>query len=161
GGWLTWTVAPVTGELPATVTVMANTEGLAIGAYTGKLRVGCFTVSTQCTPVVINVSLQVFGLAQLTVNPNSLFYWTNTSAPATRSSILTLSNTGAETNFTTTITNLPGGSVSPSSVTSRPNQPLTIIVTANPNGVAPGRYSGSIQFTGGGSTATVSVSFQI
>ncbi|HEV8146327.1 MAG TPA: hypothetical protein VGP79_08105, partial [Bryobacteraceae bacterium] len=161
GGWLTWSVAPITGELPATVTVMANTEGLAIGSYTGKLRVSCYVVSTQCTPQVINVALQVVGLSQLNVNPNSLFYATNTSAPVTQTSVLTLTNTGIETNFTTTIVNLPGVSVSPSSGTVRPNQPVTINVTANPNGVAPGRYSGSIQFVGAGSTATVSVSLQI
>jgi uncharacterized protein (TIGR03437 family) len=156
GGWLSYTSSPNTGTLPITVTVLADSGGLAPGTYLGKLTVSCFS-PTVCAPVEITASLTVIGLSSFSVNPSTIFFSTTSAAPAVQSSSVILSNSGADSPFAATVVNVPGVSINPTNGTIRGNQQTSLTVTADPTGINPGIYSGSIQFAGNGSMTTLAV----
>ena len=66
GSWLT--ANPVRADAPATINVFTNQAGLAVGVYTGAIRV---IPSNGSTPVVITVTLTVANAAPVlrTINP--------------------------------------------------------------------------------------------
>lgn len=130
--WLS--VTPSTGQTPATLTVTANTAGLASGTYTGTVTVA----PGQSVAVTLNVGPS----PTLTVSPASLIF------DGSGTKTVTIGSTGAALAFTAS-TNAAWLSVTPSTG----QTPATLTVTANAAGLAPGSYTGAVTVAPGQSVA--------
>jgi uncharacterized protein (TIGR03437 family) len=155
GSWLS--VSPVNGDadLTTTVIVTADASDLAKGTYTGTVTLTTaggvvsqiavtFTVAGSSVPVTVAPSTLAFAYTQ------------GGTVPAAQ----TVQVTGAQS-FTATASTSGGGSwlaVTPASGTGI----VTLSVSVNPAGLAPGVYSGSIAVTPTGGTAqTVAVTLTV
>ena len=151
--WLT--VTPLSGRLPASLTVRANPTSLPVGIYSATIAV---TVTGVASPVDIAVTLSV------TAPPSSLTLSTSTltfAAPsASLSQTVTLSTNGAPISYTATsgatwmtVTNSSGTAVG----VVLPGEAVTLTVTVNPLGLNPQAtaYTGKITVVASGSAVTV------
>jgi uncharacterized protein (TIGR03437 family) len=152
-GWLT--VTPTQGYTPTSVTVQVNPANFVAGqTYNGTIF---FTANgiTQNVPVVAVVS----G-GSLTASTNSLTFTAQAGGAVTATQPVTVSSTGAQLAFTVT-TSASWLKVDKTSASTQ----ATINVSADPTGLAASStpYTGTVTFTpsGGGTAATVSVSFTV
>jgi uncharacterized protein (TIGR03437 family) len=159
GAWLSASYAPATGVLPVTVTASADATDLPPGAYIGKIIISCIT-GPACLPKEITVNLAVVGRANLSVNPTSAPFTADTSA-GPQVQAVNVANFGADSTYTSTILNAPWLSVSPSSGVVKQNQAAVVNLTANPAGLDPGTYNGSVRFDAPGSSSTLAVSLSV
>lgn len=132
--WLTASVSSIV--TPATITVTANPNGLAQGAYNGTLTV--YAPGALNAPVTIPVTFAVKA-AILSVTPSSLTFFGATSASPTPQPIK-VTNTGSGTlNWTATATS-PWLVLNPASGAA----PSTISLAPNTNGLSAGKYTDSV-----------------
>jgi uncharacterized protein (TIGR03437 family) len=147
-GWLS--VTPATSA-PATLQVTVNPGLLPAGAATYNGNVIVKGVGSPATSLQIPVTVTINEAAQLTATPTSLTftYQVGGAAPAAQS--FALSGNGA-LNFTATS---PGNwiTLNPASGTT----PASVLVTANPAGLAPGQYTGTINITASGVATPIGV----
>ncbi|MGH9720099.1 MAG: SMP-30/gluconolactonase/LRE family protein, partial [Bryobacteraceae bacterium] len=154
GDWLKLSAA--TGETPRLIEVAADPSTLQPGYYEGSITITLpdATPSKQRFPVVFNVGP---GLGpQIFVDRKSLSFPLPRGASA-RSQIVTIANPGGGTlNFRAAAATTSGGrwlSVSAASGEVVPAKPSILNVTANPQGLAPGTYSGTLSISGTGAAA--------
>lgn len=146
--WLT--VEAGSASTPRELSVLADPSGLAPGIYSGTITI----TPAAATPATLTVGVTfTVGPAQspqlFLDHPNLSFsYPKNTSA---RSVTEVVSNAGGgSVNFTVAASNAsstPWLSVSPSSGTATPGKPASVAISANPAGLAPGAYTGTVVFT--------------
>ncbi len=151
GAWLT--VSPGAGQTPTTIFVLASPGSLGAGTYTGLITVTALGAANS--PLVVPVTMTI-GLVstQLSVNPASLsFSYTAGGALPAAQNLLVSSTTGAPVTFTASASTSTGGNwlaVNPAGGIA----PANISAAADPTGLAPAVYSGTITLTptsGGGS----------
>jgi len=151
GAWLT--VSPGAGQTPATIFVLASPGSLGAGTYTGSVMIAALGAANS--PLVVPVTMTI-GLVstQLSVNPASLsFSYTAGGALPAAQNLLVSSATGTPVTFTASASTSTGGnwlSVNPAGGIT----PANISAAADPTGLAPAVYSGTITLTptsGGGS----------
>ena len=143
--WLT--VAPAGGgSTPATVAVSvnANAQNLLPGTYNGQVTVNA--PNSASPSIVIPVTLAVSNTPSLIVSPTSLSFNYQTGKANPQIQTVSVSSSGIPAQFNVTAATAKGGQwlqASPSAATT----PWVLSVWANPAGLAPDTYTGTITLT--------------
>ena len=154
-GTLTWTssvtpganwlsILPTGGTAPSTATLQINATALAVGSYTGKVRIsGQSGVVNSPQDITVNLTVTAQP-AQLSVTPTQITLSLESGQSATQQ--VQIANTGSgPLNWTATLVQgAPWLSFSPSSGTA----PSTLTLTVNAAGVQPGQYTGTVRVAG-------------
>lgn len=144
--WLT--VTPASGITPGSLTVTAMPGSLAPGSYAASITVD----SGSASPLIIPVFLSITAAPTMTVTPTSLAFAFQSGGTAPASQTVTVASNGIA--FTSTAKVVGQWlSVSPASS----NSPGMFTVTANPAGLLPGVYNGSVTFTAPAGNSPVNV----
>jgi uncharacterized protein (TIGR03437 family) len=161
GTWLSAT--PLTGALPATLTVSINSTGLGAGTYNGSIAI---SVPGAANSLSIPVSLTVSG-TELSVSPATMGFnyqiGTPGLPPSQTLNVTTVS--GAPVSFSVTAA-VASGNTTWLTVTPGSGQtPANLTVTANPANLPPGSYTGTITVSSsqvlGAPTRTVAVTLVV
>ncbi len=164
-GWLAVTqpAGPATNGSPATVQVSVNGSSLAAGTYTGFVTIAASAASGVNAPSTVSVPVTfVVAPGTLGVSPASLTF-TATQGGAAQTKPISVSGTPSALNFTVAVSTGVGGnwlSVDTSSGTT----PGTVNVKADPTGLQPGTYTGTVTVTSAGATGspqTVNVTLNV
>jgi uncharacterized protein (TIGR03437 family) len=133
--WLSVTGA---GTTPTTIQIAVNPAGLAAGAYQGTVLV----TSPGSANAVVSVPVSLLVTAgPLLISTQALLTFTGVSTSVLSAQTLPVSSTGSSV----TVTAAASGSTPWLSVSGGGNTPLNLTVSANPAGLAPGVYEGSVQ----------------
>ena len=144
----TWLqVTPPAGFAPGAAQVTADPTNLAPGTYQATINFVTPSAqpSTHTVPVTFTVSAP--APAKLAVKPGSISFSLVQGGPQTTQTIAVSNQGGGTLNFSVTATTLTGGSwltASPPSSRATPALPSALTVTADPTGLIPGTYSGSV-----------------
>jgi uncharacterized protein (TIGR03437 family) len=161
----TWLqVSPASGASPRLIQVIADPTGLAPNTYQTTMAVNTPNANPTSTTAEVTFTVTAAVPPTLWLDKQSLSFPYPAQGSA-RSQTITVSNTGGGSlQFTATTTTNAGGkwlSVSPTSAQVLPGSPVTVTVTANPAGLAPGAYSGQVNVTAGAQSQNVSVTMTI
>ena len=153
-------VSPQSGATPRLIEVSADPTNLTPGTYTGTIAITAPDAAPPLSMVTATFNVTEAQAPKLAIDKQSLsFPFPKDGAP--RSRPLRVSNDGGGTlPFTAQVITTTGGSwlsVSPASGQVLPSAPVTLTVTANPSGLAPGTYSGSLTVAAGEDVQTVPV----
>lgn len=164
-GDATWLqVNSLSGTSPRQIQVVANPAGLAPTTYQSTLTVNVPNGNPSSISVTVSFAVTAPLSAVLSVDEPSLSFPFPMQGSA-RSQTITVSNGGSGTlAFAVAASTNSGGnwlSASPASGQVLPGNPVTVAVTANPAGLAPGAYSGQLTVTAGAQNQTVSVTMTI
>ena len=141
------TVAPTSGTLPATLTLTFVTTGMAPGNYDAVVTVA----PTGATALRIPVSLTILSQAALTLSQNAFNVNYSQGSPNPADLTVGLSSSGVPILFTAAATSTGNWlSVTPASGTTGATgtPPTNLIIKANPTGLTPGTYTGTVAVTG-------------
>ena len=127
------------------ISVSANPAGLLPGTYNGSVAVT--TEGASNSPLTIPVSLTVQGIPEFDISQDSIAFTVLQPQSAPVSTTITLSTgNNPPVSFSLDVTASTWLSVTPLSGTT----PATVTVTADPTGLRPGNYSGSVAFSSSG-----------
>src|SRR5579871_903051 len=149
GSWLS--VSPTSGTAPGSATVSVNTSGLSVGSYSGTVNFG--------SGVTVPVTLNLVAGVSVNASPTTLTFTGSASATIPAQ---TVSVSAASTiTFSTQVTTVSGGSWL--SVGGNATTPSTLTVSVNPQGLATGTYTGTIQIVSAAAsnTPTISVTLNV
>ena len=149
-------VTPATGTTPRSVSVTLDPTNLAPGSYTDTLSIASSAGGSINIPVIVTVA--AMAAPTLTAAPASLSftYTGTTAAPLTQ----TVALTGSSALNFAAATTTPWLTVTPASGAT----PGTITITASPQGLAVGTYTGSVvltSLTAGNTPLTIPVTFNV
>lgn len=153
-------------QLPAQLNVTANPSGLMPNTYHGKIVVTSALASPTTQSIDVQFTVGPAQPAVVSIEPKQIaFSFARQSAPASQS-FRVLNTGGGNLVFGASTTTVNGGSwlsVSTSNAAATPGQPASIIATADPTGLAPGTYAGTINVKdlNGSDTASVAVTMTI
>ena len=153
-------VNPPSGASPSLLDVTADPTGLQPGTYTSSIQVTAPNSLLTETRVTVTFVVTSATTAQLVLDRESLSYpFPKTGRP--RSQAVRVSNAGSGTlTFTASTATATGGgwlTVAPPSGQALPSSPAALTVTADPTGLAPGTYTGSLTVTAAGAAQTIPV----
>ena len=158
GNWLSTPNPNATFTTPAQVPLTAAVAALAAGNYTAKLRI----ISTAATnsPLEVPATLRVTTDPIVTVSPSTgLRFSFQNGGPATpRQVVMVTSTTPVPFTVTTETTN--GGqwlAIAPP----RGGTPSPVVVGAEPGGLTPGTYNGTVKINGNFANSPVSIPVQL
>lgn len=153
GNWLFAT--PAQGITEGPVRVSVNPQGLTAGTYSGAVSIT--SASASNSPVTRNVTLTVREAATLSASPASLaFSYHSDGGPVPAPQTVSVTSSGAPLNITAT-SNANWLSVTPETGMT----PASLSLAVNPAGMTPGRYTGQVNVTSGGSSVTLEVAFTV
>jgi hypothetical protein len=157
--WLT--VQPASGSIAskasASVQVQASQSGLAAGTHTGTLTISC----PGRPNTTVAVTLVVQQPPALAPSPTSLSFSATAGSPAPSAKSVSLSNSGPEAAFTVS-DNQNWLQVTPASGSVAANGSVSLQVSADHAGLAPGSYTGTITVASSGRpNTTIPVSFSV
>lgn len=141
--WLA--IDPPSGTAPATLTVAPDTTGLAAGVYTASLQVDGPAACINC-PGSLPVSLTIYDTPLLEVMPGTLDLTAMEGQSTPQTTTLTVSNRGTGILTWTVTTTAPWLSVTPAGGVVPPV--ATLVVSADPAGLAAGIYTAVITVAG-------------
>ncbi|MDQ6708049.1 MAG: hypothetical protein M3Z85_19000, partial [Acidobacteriota bacterium] len=156
-----FTIAPASGMTPALFNVSANPAGLAAGTYTGTISVS--SPSLGSAPLSIPLSLVVSAPPTLTISQNNVQFYYQTGQANPAQTVINLASSSTPLGYSVTSTTASGGGwlvvgqtggITPSSLT----------IGANPAGLLPGVYNGTVTIATVGSSApaqTINVSLTV
>jgi len=160
--WLTAT--PQNGASPRLIELTADPTNLQPGPYTGTITLTTPYANLAGGQVQVNFNVGPQQPPLLFVDKSSLSFPFPQSS-ASRSQTVTVFNTGGGSlAFTATTQTSSGGNwlaVAPGSGEALPSNPVPLSVAANPAGLSPGTYSGTVAITAGDSSITVPVTMTI
>jgi len=145
--WLS--VSSTTGSMPTTLRITADPSKLSAGS--NQATITLTSPNTRPTIASISVALTVTapGQPSLNIKPSALSFSFVQQTPA-RTRGLTVSNAGGGSlNVGVTIATTSGGawlSASTASLVAGPFSSTPVNITANPTGLHPGVYSGTVTF---------------
>jgi uncharacterized protein (TIGR03437 family) len=153
GNWLSVTPS---GTTPAALTVSTSPAGIAPGSYTGAITInGGGAAQGQSTTVTAYLNV-VAAQATVIVSTSAMSFTAQAGAGATAAQTFTVTSASPTafqiTGYPTWLSVSPSGSLTT-------NQ--TITVAANPAGLSPGAYSGTIGLSWGMDTSGVQVAFTV
>lgn len=157
------TVAPTSGTIPSAITLTFVTTGMAPGTYEAIVTIA----PSGANELNIPVSLTIQSQAALTVAPLTLAVNYVQGTPAPAASTVALTSSGVAINFTAVATSTGNWlSVTPASgtTTATGGAATNLTITANPAGLAPGTYTGTVAVTGTNSSSpaqTVTVTLTV
>lgn len=159
-----FTVSPATGVTPSTLTVAVSGNGLQAGTYTGSVIITPTSGTATNTPQVVPVTLVLSAGATLAASTTTVAL----NAPASSTAIqqatvqITAANATGAVPLTVTATSSTGSWLT--AAADNPNAPATITIRANPTGLAPGTYTGTVAVTSpgaGNSPLNITVNFTV
>jgi uncharacterized protein (TIGR03437 family) len=146
GPWLS--VAPASGTAPTSPIVTVNPAGLAAGNYQGTVAVRVPNANPAVQMVQVNVFVEPAGPPHLGVAPVAGLSFSYTQASAARTGRIVVSNLGggslAFQAAAATTSNGMWLTLSPQSGSATAAAPVSLVVTADPQGLPPGTYTGSV-----------------
>jgi uncharacterized protein (TIGR03437 family) len=156
-GWLTATLSGST--TPANMTVTANPAGLAAGVYQGQVLVVASATQSALITVTLSVASTGPGTGLITANPTSVALVA--SGAQTVQTQVALTSVG-QVPFQVFVATTSGGSWL-SYLAGELTAPSTLTITANPAGLAPGTYNGTVAVspTDGSAGVAIPVSFTV
>ncbi len=155
------TVSPDNGSIAeqntALIRVTIDREQLSVGDFTEQIVINT-TNTLSGASETLNVLISVLNpsSAILKIDEGSLGYGTDVS---TRE--LGISNDGEETLTWSASVSEPWISISSSSGSLDPTESQNLTINVNRAGLAEGTYSGQVNFTGNGGSATVTVTMEV
>lgn len=149
GDWLS--AAPNTGTTPATIKVAVNGSALPPGTYQGSVVMTLPAAANS--PVTLPVTMTVTSGQTVSASPSSLVFTQvlGDSAPDSQTVTATATpaaNVSAAASGATWLSVVPGAAGQ-------------FVVSANPVGLVPGSYNGTVTFTAGSAKATANVSLNV
>ncbi|MBK5292223.1 MAG: hypothetical protein JJE04_11165 [Acidobacteriia bacterium] len=141
GDWLS--ALPSAATTPAALSIGVNPGSLLPGTYTGAVTV---TGTAGNSPFAIPVTLVVTPTSALRVTPNQLSFVFQTGGSNPASKTLSIASTGLTVNYNTSVSVSGGGAwlaVTPATGAASSE----VAVTANPAGLSPGLYTGTVNIT--------------
>ena len=162
GDWLV--VNPASGATPRQVTVKANPGALALGRYVGEVDVIVPLAQPAVRTIAVTLDVGDALPPDLHLNVSSLLFSFAADSGA-RSEAVTLTNRGGgviEYSILTVTDN--GGEwlkVNASSDQVSPNDPVNLEVTADPEGLPAGSYTGRVVLEGSGNTIGLPVTMTV
>jgi len=159
--WLS--VTPLSGVTPRLVDVVANPANLSAGVYQGTITISAPNGNPASVTVNVTFTVAPSAPAALSLDRQSVsFSFPRSAAPQTQR--LTVANSGSGAlaiAATAAITTPPGGKkwllLSAASGQALPAAPFALNVTADPSGLPPGTYSGTVTITSPGGNVAVPV----
>jgi uncharacterized protein (TIGR03437 family) len=148
GTWLQVTpqtaIAPAT--MPTSVKITANPSGLSAGSYQGTVTINAPNAQPSQQTITVALTVAAAGQPSLSVKPLSLtFSYVRGAAAATRA--VTVSNAGGGSLTFTAISASPWLKATPGNGTLGAFGGTPVNITADPTGLAPGVYSGTVVFS--------------
>jgi uncharacterized protein (TIGR03437 family) len=143
GKWLT--VDATSASTPRLLSVIADPANLAPGTYSATVTITPAAATPAKLPVTVTFQVGAAQAPKLSVDKTNLSFTFPRGAGA-RSATVNVANVGGGSlNFTVT-TDSAGNrlSVSPSSGKALVGKPVSITVTADPAGLSPGTYTGTV-----------------
>jgi uncharacterized protein (TIGR03437 family) len=143
--WLS--VSTPSGATPRVMDVIADPATLQAGTYQATITINAPNATPPTTVVNVTFTVAAGTGPSLLLDKGTLsFIFPRVGKPSSQN--LVVSNVGSGTlNFTTSAHTTTGGSwlsVSPSTGAATPTIPATLTVTADPTGLPPGTYNGSL-----------------
>jgi adhesin/invasin len=137
-------VLPASGTTPGQITVTVNPAGLAVGTYTGSIRI----TAADGSEVLVLVTYTITGKPAFVVTPHTLVFTTSSSTvtPNAQSLSMTSTSRAIAYNVSTQVSSPTGGTwlqVSPA----QGQTAGTVTVSVNPAGLSQGVYDGTVVFT--------------
>jgi uncharacterized protein (TIGR03437 family) len=155
---------PSSGASPRLIQVTADPTGVAPNTYQTTITINTPNANPTSTTVAVTFTVTAALSPVLSIDKQSLSFPFPQQGTA-RSQTITVSNPGSGAlQFTATPITTSGGnwlSVSPTSAQELPGAPVTLTVTANPAGLSPGAYTGTVTVTAGAQSQNVAVTMTI
>lgn len=149
GTWLS--VTPSSGAIPGSISVTANTTGLAAGKYTGQIAVTSSDGGSSTVNIILNLAAP-----SLTASPASLTF--NAAAGSNAQALESIRVSARPvTAFTATVSGISWLKATPAAGTTD----MTVTVTANVAGVLAGTYNGAVTIAGNGLSTKVPVTVTV
>ena len=154
GNWLNASVS--TGTIPAAVKIQADPSALAPGTYQGSIAISAPNANPPNQTVAVIFTVSNPDLPQLGVGAKFLTYSFVQGASPSSQSLSVTNQGGGSLSFSASVSTGSGGNwlgVSPSSGAATPALPASLTVQADPTGLAPGTYTGTVTVAGGAAGA--------
>lgn len=137
GGWLH--VKPGSGKTPDSISISADSAGLSVGTYSGTVIVASSDAANSPIPVAITLTV---APPALTLASTTLSFTAQAGGVAPSEQFVTAgSSNGTPIGYSLSASSTEGWlSVKPATGTT----PSSIRISANPAGLSPGTYSGTI-----------------
>jgi uncharacterized protein (TIGR03437 family) len=160
GAWLS--VAPAAGTVPGASIVSVNPSGLSAGSYQGTVTV---TVTNAIPPqqrIVVNLVIDPAGAPQLSVDSTTINLSSTRNGHSDSKNLQIVNIGSGNVVFRTAVSGGSWLSVQPDSGSASIAANSTLVVTANPQGLDPGTYTGRVVITpDNGSPINVDVFFTV
>ena len=163
--WLT--VTPTAGQMPASLSITADPSQLQPGSYDATIVITSPFTAPMTLSLPVHFAVSAAQPAKLAPGVSQLVF-SSPQQGAAQSRAVQIANSGGGTlNFGVAVSTSNGGSwlqVSSTRGTATPAQAYSLTVSADPTGLAPGAYVGSIALTDmatSSDTATIAVSLLI
>jgi len=132
---------------PATENVTVDASKLAPGPYTGTITFTPAVTGAAPVSVTVNLTVQPALPSLLAIDTTGLSFTLTKGGPAANQRIVVSDSGGGSVDFTVSAKTNSGGnwlSVTPGAGTTTPTSTISLLVTADPTGLAAGTYSGSV-----------------
>ena len=155
------------GSTPQLIQVRADPSNLAAGTYQATISITSPLAAQPLHTVAVTVAVAPGNSPKLAVDKNSLSFTFPKNPTGTLTQVVAVSNAGTgHLAFSVTAQTNNGGtwlSASPTSGSATPQPPVRIAVTADPNGLRAGTYTGTLTITSStsGESATVHVTLTV
>ena len=151
-----WLLLSATAGIgPASLKVQVNPTGLPAGSYSGTITLSATIAGTPVSQTVAVTLAVSTASPTIAATPSALNFTYVTGAPipsASLASAFVLSSNGAALSATVSVTGATWLTVTPTGNVSLIGLLNTITVTANPTGLAPKAYTGTITIAAPGAT---------
>ena len=161
GSWLT--VSPEAGVMPGQLTVSARTDGLAPGAYNGRIEIGSPRGNPTSTAVAVTLTVTATG-PKLSVTTQSLNFSSLEGGPSNSATLRVANEGSGNLDFQASAILAEGErwlTVSPPSGTVAAGAFTPVTVAASPSGLRTGTYSASVAIVSGNDRFSVGVTMLI
>jgi uncharacterized protein (TIGR03437 family) len=156
GGSGTWlSVSPASGSTPGTVQVGITQNSLAVGSYAGNVTI--VAPGAVGSPLTIPVNLNVVVPHDLSASPTTVTFTAQPGSTSVQSTTVQLSSAGGTTSFSVTASGGAWLSASPLNGAT----PATIVVNADPTGLAAAAYSGTLTISSPNAISQVAVTVNL
>ncbi len=137
---------------PRLITLTADPGNLAPGAYSATVTIKPAGATPEALTVNVSLSVGAGQPARLALDRQSVSFTLPQNA-VRRAATVQVSNAGGQTlTFAASVATESGGqwlAVSPASGAATPGKPSSLNITANPAGLAPGTYTGTVTVAAG------------
>jgi uncharacterized protein (TIGR03437 family) len=149
GAWLK--VDQSAGAVPAALQVVVDPTGLAAGQYQGSIVITSGNTNPPSRTIPVTLTIAPPDNPKLSITTQALTFSMTQGAAPILQNLPVLNQGGGSLVFSGTTATDTGGnwlSLSPANGTATPVQPAVLTVQADPTGLNPGTYTGSVAIAG-------------